>query len=256
VRFDSPTTARTYSDRVADGSWSDWAGSTLAPAGRDVVDIGCGGGIYSRAFAALGARSVRGIDASSQYVEEASANAPLPDGLHFSVGAADATGLPAQSADIVFERALIHHLSDAQRIANAREARRVLKAGGLLAVQDRTLEDVRSSHPDHWIRSTLFDAFPRLLDFERGRRPSRAGYSATLARCGFATIDTLRYDEVRRSYADFAELEAAILARKGKSILYQLTDAELRRYCERLRAKASTHPLIERDPWTVWLATR
>src|SRR6476661_9744431 len=72
MQFASPVTARTYSDRAVDRSWSEWAAENLMPAGKDVVDIGCGGGIYSRGFAALGARSVIGVDKTAQYVAEAS----------------------------------------------------------------------------------------------------------------------------------------------------------------------------------------
>jgi hypothetical protein len=38
--------------------------------------------------------------------------------------------------------------------------------------------------------------------------------------------------------------------------LFELTDAELEVYCERLREEATNRPLIERDVWTVWLGTQ
>ena len=224
--------------------------------GKDVVDIGCGGGIYSRGFAALNARSVIGIDSSPQYIAEAGAGALDAGRLTFRLGTAADTALADESADLVFERALIHHLTTEEKIANAGEARRLLRSDGMLVVQDRTLEDVQASEPRYWIRATLFETFPRLLEFERARRPSRQHYAALLEKAGFGSVRQCSFDEVRRTYDSFAQLGDEIRSRKGKSILFQLSDEELEVYCDRLRSKAEDHPLIERDPWTVWLASK
>src|SRR5262249_9808097 len=81
-----------------------------------------------------------------------------------------ATGLPMASADIVFERALIHHLGDLK--ACFAEARRVLVPRGTLIVQDRTPADVDlPGSPEH-LRGYFFERFPRLGDVERTRRPT------------------------------------------------------------------------------------
>ena len=256
MQFASPATARTYSDREVDSSWRDWAVENLMPAGKDVIDIGCGGGIYSFAFAALGARSVIGIDQSRQYIDEAKQRVSPSDAITFCSGTAEDTQLPEGSADIVFERAVIHHMTEEQKARNAAGARRLLRDGGLFAVQDRTIEDVQSSDPQHWIRATLLDAFPRLLDSERRRRPSKERYRNLLIGAGFGEVQELQYDEVRQRYVSFDQLRSEILLRKGKSILFELSDAELELYCRRLEEKVTDRPLIERDPWTVWLATK
>jgi SAM-dependent methyltransferase len=256
MQFASPQTARTYSDRAVDESWREWAALNLMPAGKDVVDIGCGGGIYSYGFLALGARSVIGVDKTDQYVAEAKSRSRPEDAVVFQCGDATDMRLPADSADIVFERAVIHHLTELEMARNASEAKRLLRAGGLFAVQDRTIEEVESAAPQHWIRATLFELFPWLIDFERRRRPSRRRYSDVLKAAGFREVRELHYDEVRRRYASFDELSTEIRSRKGKSILFELTDDEVSLYCERLAQKARDHPLIERDPWTVWLARK
>jgi SAM-dependent methyltransferase len=257
MRFSSPETRRTYSDRAVDRSWNDWALANLDPVGKDVVDIGCGGGIYSFGFAALGAKSVLGIDLSSQYLEEAREHAPAGGAVAFRVGSAMATGLPGEGADLVFERALIHHLTGGEELeANAREAWRLLRPGGRISVQDRTIEDVGSSEPRHWIRATLLEAFPRLLAFEAARRPVTSAYTDLLRRNGFSGIRTLRFEEVRRTYPSFEALRAEVLSRKGKSILFELSDGELGAYCERLRDKVADHALVECDAWTVWVGTK
>jgi SAM-dependent methyltransferase len=254
MKFDAPLTRRTYSDRTVDESWKAWCEAELAPAGKDVVDIGCGGGIYSLGFASLRARRVTGIDSSAQYIEEAREAAAGRPHVVFQRGTAWATELPDACADLVFERALIHHLTEPEQRENAREARRVLRAAGRLVVQDRTFEDVLAEDQEFWIRGTLFRVFPRLLDMERARRPGADRYAALLRDEGFRNVSVLPYSEVRRRYASFEELRADILARKGRSVLFELTDAELRLYCATLEEKARTRPLVERDAWTLWIA--
>jgi SAM-dependent methyltransferase len=254
MKFDAPITRRTYSDRNVDESWRAWCEAELAPAGKDVVDIGCGGGIYSLGFSSLGARSVIGVDSSAQYIDEAREAAAGCANVVFQGGAASATGLPDASADLVFERALIHHLTASQQRQNAREARRILRATGRLVVQDRTFDDVLAKDEAFWIRGTLFEVFPRLLPMERGRRPGAGGYANLLREAGFGSVTVRPYSEVRRRYASFEELRADILARKGRSVLFELTDSELRLYCETLEQKGRTRALIERDAWTLWIA--
>ena len=51
----------------------------LKPTGKDVVDVGCGDGIYSKGFVLCGAKSVLGIDSSEQYIEEAGNFCPDAD---------------------------------------------------------------------------------------------------------------------------------------------------------------------------------
>jgi ubiquinone/menaquinone biosynthesis C-methylase UbiE len=259
LKFDAPITRRTYSDRTVDDSWKAWCEAELAPAGKDVVDVGCGGGIYSLGFSALNARSVTGIDSSAQYLEEArdaAAHRSAGDrpNVTFHKGTASATGLPGACADLVFERALIHHLTEQQQRENARETLRILRKTGRLAVQDRTFEDVLAADDEFWVRGTLFEVFPRLLQMERARRPDADRYANLLREAGFEQVGVEPYSEVRRRYASFAELRADVLARKGRSVLFELTDSELRLYCDRLEEKARTRPLVERDAWTVWLA--
>jgi ubiquinone/menaquinone biosynthesis C-methylase UbiE len=252
--FDAPKTGRSYSDRIANESWSHWCEQHLNPVGRDIVDIGCGGGIYSRAFVDLGAASVTGIDGSSQYINEARvAHAGAPK-VSFVHGSASCSGLASACADVVFCRALIHHLSAGEQRDGALEMRRLLRPGGLCAVQDRTAEDVESSDPAYWIRSSLFTLFPHLLEYERGRRPQRQDYAGILATAGFTTVRVVSFVETRKRYASFAELETEIMTRKGKSILFELSDAELKIYCAYLKDHAKGRATEEVDPWTIWIA--
>jgi ubiquinone/menaquinone biosynthesis C-methylase UbiE len=257
VDFESNALVGAYGGRNVSRAWRAWCVETLVPAGKDVLDIGCGAGIYARGFAALGAHSVVGVDGSESYVREArAAAAGMPD-LRFVVGDAGDTGLPDACADLIYHRAVIHHLNEAERAIGAEEMRRVLRPAGRCAVQDRTIDDVEAAGSEFWVRATLMRVFPRLFAVERARRPSASVYCEQLRRAGFEGVAYCRLVETRRVYASFDELEADVLARRGKSILFELSDAELRRYCAALReARPADGPWVEADPWTVWLGAK
>ena len=252
--FTATSTKTTYSGRSADHSWEILCAENLSPEGKDVLDIGCGGGIYTLAFAFLGAKSVTGIDKSQQYIEQANSLIDKPGNVLFLVGDATATGVSSQVSDLVFERALIHHLTEDEQFLNAKEAARVLRDNGVLAVQDRTFENVLDDHPRHWIRSTLFKCFPKLLDFERERRPSESRYNEILEATSLEAMSPVRFSERRKSYTSLDELKNEIRSRKGKSILFELSDDELEFYCEMLEQASIDRPLDEIDQWTLWRA--
>jgi len=244
----------TYAARTAAGDWSGIVRDLADPTGKRVLDIGCGGGIYSAEWARLGANSVIGIDFSDQMLIAArERNADLAN-VTFAKASALETGLPDRSADIVFERALIHHISD--RSACFAEAYRLLAPGGLYIVQDRTPDDVRVAASAEHIRGFFFERFPRLLEIEIGRRPDADTLTAGLITAGFDNPVIRRIRETRRSYAAFDELAADLAARTGRSILHALDDAEIAALIDHVRAHVPAGPLTEREPWTIWAARK
>jgi SAM-dependent methyltransferase len=254
IDFRDPANRRTYSDREADVSWRDAVVGLTDPVGAGVVDIGCGGGTYLRAWHELGAATVTGVDSSRPILDEAKAGHGHLPGVAFQPGDAAATGLPDGCADIVFERALVHHVPDLGAVAA--EAARLLRPRGVLLVQDRTPEDVAQpgspTHPRGW----LFEVFPRLLEVENGRRPTAAAVSGALASAGFDDVATTSLWEVRRRYADPEDYLAEIASRTGRSILHELDDAELTQLVDELRRRLPDGPLVEQDRWTLWRAER
>jgi SAM-dependent methyltransferase len=104
------------------------------PAGKDVVDIGCGGGALVRALAARGAH-VTGIEISPEQLAPALAADDGGDGRYL-VGRAEEIPLPDGSVDVaVFMRSL-HHVSIAGMLPALREARRVLRPRGVVYVAE------------------------------------------------------------------------------------------------------------------------
>ena len=106
------------------------------PAEADrVLDLGCGWGTISFALAPL-VREVVGLDFSERAVE--ACNGELErlgfSNVAFRVGDARGSGLAAGSFDLVVAADLFEHLYPDDSGAVAREAHRLLRAGGALAV--------------------------------------------------------------------------------------------------------------------------
>lgn len=64
IDFHATANARTYAGRNAHTSWSAAIRGVLDPHGLAVVDVGCGGGVYTQAWLDLGAASVVALDLS------------------------------------------------------------------------------------------------------------------------------------------------------------------------------------------------
>jgi SAM-dependent methyltransferase len=109
----------------------------VAPAGKDVVDVGCGGGALVRDLAAAGARPI-GVEIS----EEQLAGARARDGgrARYLVGRAEALPLGDASVDLVVFMRSLHHVAPEHLEAGLREARRVLRADGAVYVAEPLAE--------------------------------------------------------------------------------------------------------------------
>ncbi len=255
IDFHAAANRYSYTGRKAQPDWIAAVRSLVDPADKRIVDIGCGGGIYSAAWADLGAAKVTGIDFSAEMVRTATEKNLGQTNIVFRQGNALATGLPPASADIVFERALIHHLTDYD--ACFREAGRLLVAGGRAIIQDRSPEDVSlPGSPEH-IRGYFFECFPRLLETERARRSTGQAVEHALGRAGFEALQAVTVWETRKRHDDFRGLAADLQGRVGRSILHALTDLELKELVafigQRLPVNA---PIVEKDRWTIWSGTR
>lgn len=253
--FNDPSLRNTYALRTADTSWKESILDTLNPRGMRVADIGCGGGIYSTAWLELGAESVTGVDFSAQMIQAAETRCDEEPSLSFIVADAADTGLPSASYDIVFQRALIHHVPDLRAVFT--EAMRLLAPGGTLIVQDRTMDDVlRPGTPEH-LRGYFFEVFPRLVAFEEQRRPIRDAVSNLLHSVGFEMVRESALAERRKFYPDTTSLQNDLHARTGRSILHELSDSELKSLIDYIASRVPQKGgFDEIDYWTVWSATK
>lgn len=252
IDFHAERNRTTYAQRSADPGWAVAMRTIVDPAGRHVADVGCGGGIYSLAWREIGAADVVGVDFSDQMVSAARERTAGLSNLVFRQGDAADTGLAAASRDIVFQRALIHHLA-AYEPAFA-EAHRVLRPGGHLIVQDRTPADVEVPGTREHLRGWFFECFPRLLAIETGRRPTTEKVEQALHATGFRDLQRHTLWETRRTYATVGALEHDLAQRTGRSILHALDDRELRTLIDFILARVGSTPIVEKDRWTIWSA--
>ncbi|GIP22930.1 class I SAM-dependent methyltransferase [Paenibacillus sp. J22TS3] len=256
INFHDEQNRQTYAARNADESWISLINSTVDVSNKRIADIGCGGGIYTKALIKMGASHVVGVDFSDEMLKGAATNCSDIQNATFLKGEAYQSNLPANEMDMVLERALIHHLDDLDTCF--KEAYRILKDGGVLIVQDRTPEDCLLPGDEHHIRGYFFEKFPRLMDKEISRRYDSEQVQQALKSSGFRLANKVSLWETRRIYKDYAELNKDLLLRTGRSILHELTDVELQELISFIEEKLSDSqpPIIEKDSWTVWFAIK
>ncbi len=106
----------------------------IEPAGKDVVDVGCGPGALVRELTRRGARAV-GVEVSDGQLATALS---LDDGGggHYLVGTAQDLPVADDSMDVVVFLRSLHHIPPADLTQALREARRVLRAAGVVYVSE------------------------------------------------------------------------------------------------------------------------
>lgn len=256
IDFHNKKSRKTYTTRNADHSWIR-AIKDLVPIKNIslALDIGCGGGIYSKALSDLGVQFVTGIDFSETILEGAKENCKEHKNISFIKGNALQTGLESNKYDFVLERALIHHIDDLQQCFN--EAFRLLKDDGYYIVQDRTPEDCLLKGNESHIRGYIFDLFPKLITKEINRRYQSQLVIDTLKQAGFSQIEEVKLWETRKVYDCKEQLINDLNRRTGRSILHDLDDKELTLLINYIDESISAdHSIVEKDIWTIWKAVR
>ncbi len=257
IDFHAQNNRFSYATRQADLDWREnIQHHVIDVRGKDIVDIGCGGGIYTLALAEMGAVHVTGIDFSQVEIEAARERYSALPTVTFVIGDAFHTGLQDAHYDVVLERALIHHLKQKDLVACFTEARRILKPGGMLIVQNRTPEDCMLPGSETHIRSCIVTYFPKLLEKDVARRHASEVVIDALQQAGFEQIEEQKIWETRQTYQNVEELAQNIQARTGRSILHDLTDEELQELVDAMRERLKDHrgEIVEQDRWTVWSA--
>jgi SAM-dependent methyltransferase len=155
-----------------------------------VLDLGCGGGHVTFNVAPM-VKEVVAYDLSPEMLEVvgcAAAGRGLRN-VTTRQGAVEKLPFPDASFDVVLSRFSAHHWRDLD--AGLREAARVLRPGGMLAIVDT----VTSGVP---LVDTYFQAIELLRDCSHVRNYSRAEWEAAIGRAGFqprsATPFRLRLD--------------------------------------------------------------
>jgi len=119
---------------LSDDTLECWRRAVIArvvPAGRIVLDVGAGTGVFAAAWVAWGARAVVAVEPSEAMRRQAPGR--VGAGVVVVGGRAEALPVGTSSIDVVWMSAVLHHLSDPERCAC--EVRRVLRPGGHLLVR-------------------------------------------------------------------------------------------------------------------------
>ncbi len=149
----------------------------VAVPGRDVVDVGCGGGALARGLSTEGAQviGVEISDAQLSAARAAVAEAPV-QGVDYVVGRAEALPLPDSSQDLVVFMRSLHHVPIAAMGAALSEARRVLRPEGAVYVVEPLAEG-------DWYE------LQSIIEIEA---ETRAAAQAALAACGDQRLSRTR----------------------------------------------------------------
>lgn len=256
INFHDEENRHSYTTRIADESWISLMKLVTDMNNMQVADIGCGGGIYTKALANMGAAHVTGIDYSVEMLKGAATNCANMSNVTFLQGNAYKTNVASNTFDFVLQRALIHHLTDLDTCFQ--EACRILKMNGTLIVQDRTPQDCLLAGDEHHIRGYFFEQFPKLKSIEVARRYDAEQVQQSLEANGFQVTKLVSLWETRKVHESLESLQHDLLSRAGRSILHELTDTELEQLSTFIQAKlaTSTLPIIEKDVWTIWFAQK
>lgn len=257
INFHDEKNKLVYASRKANASWSEDI-EALLPPGKHFIraaDLGCGGGIYSKALVDAGVESVVGVDFSQAMLDGAAYNCKDYETISFQLGSAVDTQLADVSFDLVLARALIHHLDKLDETFN--ESYRILEQGGYFIVQDRTPEDVLLPGSEEHIRGYFFEKYEKLKIAEVRRRHKSEEVRQALEKAGFTLEKEVPFWEVRGTYPSKNRLKEELRNRIGRSILYELDDGELEELIEFIDDKLmKARDIVEKDRWTMWIARK
>lgn len=151
----------------------------VAPADRDIVDIGCGGGALVRELTRLGARVI-GVEISDEQLAPARAQDEAT-GADYRIGTAQELPLPGASVDVAVFMRTLHHVPVHALGEALREARRVLRPAGILYVAEPLPEG------DYF-------ALTSLVEDELGVRQAAQAALADAGSAGLRRTLTVDYD--------------------------------------------------------------
>jgi SAM-dependent methyltransferase len=131
-----------------------------------IVALGCGTGIEVRALRRLTGpdTAITGVDHSPALIDTArrlTADEELSDNVTYQVGDAHHTPFGDAAFDIVTLHTLISHVDDPPQVL--REARRIVRPGGTVAVFDGDYASLTFAYPDHSLATTVEENLMQLI---------------------------------------------------------------------------------------------
>jgi ubiquinone/menaquinone biosynthesis C-methylase UbiE len=133
---------------------------------RRILALGCGTGVEVRALRRLTRpdTAIVGLDHSPALIDAArrlTADEGLSDNVTYQVGDAHHTPYGDEAFDIVTLHTLISHVDDPLQVL--REARRLVRPGGTVAVFDGDYASLTFAYPDHGLAKTIEEKLIQLI---------------------------------------------------------------------------------------------
>lgn len=157
--------------------------------GKNILDAGCGSGLYAREMAKRGAK-VLAVDISQTMIDIAQKETPKSDDIIYQVGNICELKAQSQSLDLIICNYVLENISD---ISSAfREFKRILKPGAscIYSISHPlrgTAEKESFEGHEIWKLKNYFDRGVRISDFGQGMRVKK--YKRTLSDYLNAAID-------------------------------------------------------------------
>ncbi len=202
-----------------------------------LLEIGTGTGNFASTFEQHFPNQVYGIDPSIEMLKQV----PGPVAHRIALARAEQLPFPGGLFTLMYSVDVIHHVRD--RDAAAREALRVLRPGGQIAV-------VTDSEADIANRVPLSRYFPETSRNEIARYPRIESLQAELGRAGFVDIG-------RRHTVTTGELtDITPYREKAFSSLHLISDAAHARGVAALETALADGPIPTRQPYTTVVARK
>ena len=184
----------------------------VPPAGKDVVDVGCGPGALVRALTERGA-TVTGVEISESQLA-AALEQDARRGARYLVGRAERLPLDNASVDIAVFMRSFHHVPRADLDAALAEARRVLRPRGAVYVAEPLAEGsffelTRMVDDETEVRAAAQAALSRASDAGL-QRATTVDYDAPLTVAGLPGLRARVVGADPRRAARFDELAAQL----------------------------------------------
>lgn len=166
--------------------------------GADIIELGCGAAVHTRAIAGTGLpASLLACEVDSIQHGKNLELTDLP-GVTFAHAGAEAIPAADSCADIVLMFKSLHHVPAAGMDTALQEIARVLRPGGLAYISEPVYagdfnEVLRLFHDEREVREAAFAALQRTVD------------------TGLLELDSQHFFQTRNDFDDFADFEQRVL---------------------------------------------
>lgn len=195
-----------------------------------VIEIGCGTANYLRVINKVTKAEIWGIDQSQGMLDRAKEK--CLGGKFFIDNAEKLSNVPDGSFDLVYMVDVIHHIKDIASMF--RNIKRILKPNGMVFVFTDSHEQIKNRLTSKY--------FPETLEYELGRYQDLP-----------EIIECLRVSSFSEAYSDYIDVGAddnigpkliEIASKKGYSMFGPLSEEEINKGVEKLKADIEKGPLV------------